>query len=571
MDSFETDTEGLSHRVLEKAKAFHVDGHDDTFVLQGTNQKVVFPASTTTDNGTPSQHQFRVPPAYAIPTQSVQLDWLHLILAFLVGGSLMFVFCRPTQPNRDNKQPREKRPTTKEEKEPAKKEVTNNNNTSTPTTTTKIPVGHSSLSVYDKKNHHQTSSSIVGSDTNDNVDTPNLILDDDDHQHQPVVEKQQQQQQQQLVVYPVTSSAADMITSFAANTLVEQSQTTTIEEEEIHQIVHAACLCKQTSREMGLQLDDNTVFKVVSKHFVVKDTANHELRKEARGYLFANDQNARELEAKEKLHQENIAVQREDPDWRKKVNAEKAASYDVLAKSIVQCCFTSLAANVVVPLYQKVTALRAMGYEELFCYGSGTDKDPLEFTPPQAETGDESSYPSTWWGWFDINNAKNLWNNSKVLTWPSAENIAGFAFGDALSCLKVTVIRVVGYGVAIVALALFLWLVPKASFPKMMQLFVQGVILIGWLLFTKLVPEPPFWEISSCAVLLYTVGNAMIQQKFQKAERELKVKGVTPSADKVNELCYGFTETSQIFKIVTGLLGMLLMMYPVFKAENEWI
>lgn len=580
MDSFETDLDILSARIREKARAFHLDGHDDTFVLQGTNQEVIFPASTIENHGTPPQHQVRVYPAAVIPTRPFhQLDCLHLILAFLVGASLMFVFCRPTQSDHHHHpQTRDK------EKEPTKQEINNQNDTSV--CTTKVPVGHTSSSPAGE-------TSIVGTDNDaddDDDDTPHLIPDDDGHQHHHLVEKQQQQpperqcNQQQLALYPVAFST-DMITDVAtvacnavgipmtsnsnSTTAIVQQPLTTIKNEEIHEIVRATAICKQSSREIGLQVDDNTLLKAMSNHYDEKNRADRELLKEFRGYAFTHTQNDRKLEVQEKQHRENIAVQREEPDWRKKLHAAENASTEVLVRSTAQCCFAALVSSLVVPLVQAFTAVRAMDYEELFCYGSGTDKDPLVYTPPQVETtGSELSVPSTWSGLFDYNYVKKLWYNSKVLAWPSAENIVGVAFGDALSCLKVTVLRALGYGGAIVVLGVLLWVIPKAQFPKTIQLVFQGFILIGWLILTKLVPEPPVREVITCAAVFYCGGSACLKYMSKKAKRVLEAKKNTPSADEVNKFCFGFTEASQIFKLMPWLLCPLLLVWPFFNTEE---
>ena len=551
----ETSIDAVPARVKERARAFHVDGYDDSFVVQGsrTNHQVFGATTDPIDS-----HQFLITPVASIQS-SVPLDYVHLavlgLVCFIVGVNVALWFCRrPGAPNVDV---------------PSKviKESHNDqSNINIPSSNKVAPLINTCVGL--PRHDHQITLMPDESD-----DPPHLIPDDEHHHnvHRKQEQEQQQHEQQlrlvQVVDPPVTSNGVLSTTSTTCSSAFGISSSALIErpetyEESVHSLMHFAQLTKQNSRVMGLDVDDNVILQTASKMYLHKDKTKAGRSREARLYYFMHNQNEMNRHQTERHHVENQDSRREEPDWRKKLIERRNAAFDALSKSVAQTCAAIFLSSLVVPLYLKFKAWGDLGYVEMVCYGAGTSIDSLARSKEDVVI--ESNNKTTWSDWF-------WYSDRSVWAWPSFNNIANFGFGETLSCIAGALGHGAYYFLALFILSGCLWLVTKLSFPQFVQQAIQWGMLVGWLMANEWVPRPPCRELTLLAVILYLLGSIPIQLQYTKIKGSLERDKGVPHADYFNKLCDWFDQATFYIRFVPLGFGGVYTAVVVYAELGEWL
>lgn len=564
MDDFKLNIDDVPTRIKERARAFHVDGYDDSFVVQGTNRQVSFVSTDTIDSD-----QFRSNPVASIQS-TVQLDYLHLIVlgfvCFIVGVNVALWFCRhpflsATKVDGPSKE--------------VIKDSHNQREIDIPSSSEVAPIIPTCIGPL---RHGQQNSLSIGLRASD--DPPHLIPDDEDHHK---VHRRQEHEQPLRVVQVidplVTSNAVMSTTSTAISSSVEIKPSSALterpesNEESVQSLMHFAQLTKQNSRVMGLNVDDNVILQTASKLYLHRDKTRAGRSREARQYCFMHNQNEMNRQQNERHHVENQDATREEPDWRKKVLEKRNAAFDALSKSVAQTCAAIFVSSLVVPLYLNFKAWRDLGYGEIFCYGAGTSMDPLARNKEEIMLEpNEKATSGSWSGWFwNSDNAVALFGLRRVWTWPSFDSIADFGFGETLSCIVGTMSHGAYYFLAVLVLSGGLCFVAKLSLPRFIQQAIQWGVLVGWLMANEWVPHPPCQELTLLALILYLLGILPIQLRYTKIKGSLEREKGVPHAVYVNKLCDWFDQATFCIRLVPLGFGGVYIAVVVYTELGEWI
>ena len=342
--------------------------------------------------------------------------------------------------------------------------------------------------------------------------------------------------------------------------LIEYPHTTV---EELRETVRNAAIMKQHSSEFGLQVKDDLVLKLAVQNRNHNRASFEQRCAEERNRYFEREERRKKREQKDKHHKENLDAAQQDKDWMPKVQGAKERGFQRLGTTVTHCILIVLVVTLVATMRGALEDWRAMSYEELICYGSGTSKDPLqeEETAPNNVSMQEGA--TSWSSWFGVSIVTNYFGYS--LTWQqSLEKLLGFALVERASCLWHTGVRAIYLVVGLLMVQAFAWLARWMSIPRFIEQPIRWYILISWVYINDWMPMLPtvfLQTVGFSAVVYYVMGAALLQYNSSQARQKFQKLGAAPSISQVNEVLGWFEDTENFFQVTPGVLGVLSSAY----------
>jgi len=534
-----------SERVRGLTQAYCLAGHDDTFVIVGTDR-----AFSPSDSNTNAFVYTATPaPTLHAANQHSPFFYLYLLLAAITGAAIMygvshFVHLAPFF-------------AAKSKNEDAPETSTNSTTTtpsSTATTPPPPPVSYP---------HHNTSvpSSIVGACPAGDSGPPHLIPDDEDRRFQ------RPQASQQALVVSTAETVSTAINPHArrdtTSVLIEYPQTTV---KDLRETVRNAAIMKQHSSEFGLQVKDDLVLQLAIQDRYHNRMSFDQRCAEERNRYFEKEERRKKREQKDKHHKENLDAAQQDKDWMSKVQGAKEHGFQSLGTAVTRCILVVLVVTLFATMWDALQDWHAMSYEELFCYGSGTSKDPLQEEETAANDVSVQEAATSWSSWFSVSSVTDYFGSTtRIMTWPpSLENFLGLALVERASCLWHTGARAVYLAIGLLMVQAFAWLTRWMSIPRCIEQPIRWYILISWVYINDWMPTLPtvfFRAVGFSAVVYYVMGVALLQYNSYQARQTFQKLGVAPSISQVNAVLGLFEDTVLFFQVTPVVLGVLASAY----------
>lgn len=537
----------MSERVHRAVQAFQVDDCEDEFTISGTGQVIgrgLGAGAFVPDNNIAVTTKHSVPPVHAADSR---LFYLSLTVAAISGAALYHIVCRWITTARAKKLKLLITPSKREHILGRSNECLVPFSSSRRRNSAVADLPHCSISRNNfistsatKKRKVQSPSSLYSPGKNATAaqeldDVPNLVMADENAPTEGLAGPMNAPTGRRAELDIPTESPKHMMLPGKVKTTIEDAR----------EVVIMANMIEQACAEQGRPCDHMTALQWAAKQQKVDKVLNARLEEEKRRLMWDHAQRNVDRTISQQQHEEKLLADKDDKEWLKKLTATKQKSVTALGRSIFHCFVGSLLMNIVSPIVGALQMWRELSYTELMCYGTGTHHDPLG--PMQRVAG---TY------WYD-----------KLFSYPIVDVFVSSTFGEAATCLTVTLVRASYFMLGWAILVIGSWILRLLAFPVCVEHFVKTVYLLIVMSINGLVPELHLTRLVFCLGTVASSAYFMLWYQYKTFRNNFQQIG-TPQITVVHECIEWFDDVTSIIDLTPFVGGILWALAIKFGGDK---